>query len=684
MLGAMICLGVAFLLWRRGKPAPVRALLIAALGTSAVHLLASTPDAVDTRALWLVAALRNLVWLAVLRALFALDGRDTTLRPVRPVILALALAELLQVPLVLLAEVFPAPEAFALIAKVSAIFHMLFAIGVLVLVHNLYVGAASQQRPRMGRLAGAFVIGWGCELNAFAVLYLSGATPDLMAIARAAAWSAAAVLILFDARRTKLRQISPSRSVAFQSLSLIVIALYLFALFTIDAVFVGSDAGLGTLSRFGAVVLAVSIGAMLASSGLRGWFREILLRNLFRHRYDYRDEWLRLSGTLAGHKAEMQPLEERAVQALADIVDSPAGLMLAPSEEGGMTLTARWNWPTIEVPGTSLSDRAMIAIERDNRVIDIDAIRDAGGQGKDGLPLPGWLMDIERAWALVPLQVGGRLAAVVVLARPACSRQLDWEDFDLLRIVGQQLAAHLGENQAHKALMEAARFDEFNRRIAFVMHDIKNLASQLGLLVSNAERHIENPAFRSDMLVTLRNATGRLESLLGRLSNYGGSGVGRTISISAGDAVRAALPMEVEAGLVTIEDDREAKLSGDPEALAQVLRHLVRNAIDASETGQAVHIRFPGTERLAGIEITDKGRGMSPEFIRTSLFKPFVTTKPDGFGIGAFEARELVRAMGGRLEVESREGLGSRFVIWLPRAEDNAPIPAAQDDRKVA
>jgi signal transduction histidine kinase len=59
---------------------------------------------------------------------------------------------------------------------------------------------------------------------------------------------------------------------------------------------------------------------------------------------------------------------------------------------------------------------------------------------------------------------------------------------------------------------------------------------------------------------------------------------------------------------------------------------------------------------------------MSPEFVRKQLFKPFVSSKPGGFGIGAFEARELVRAMRGRLDVESREGLGSRFVIRLPLA----------------
>jgi signal transduction histidine kinase len=69
------------------------------------------------------------------------------------------------------------------------------------------------------------------------------------------------------------------------------------------------------------------------------------------------------------------------------------------------------------------------------------------------------------------------------------------------------------------------------------------------------------------------------------------------------------------------------------------------------------------------IEVVDSGCGMSPDFVRTKLFKPFVSSKQGGFGIGAFEARELVQAMRGRLEVDSREGIGSRFTVCLPLAD---------------
>lgn len=674
-LAALACLASAYMLWRGQKTAPSRALVIAGLGTAAAHMLASTPGIIDPAGIWLVTALRNLVWLALIRALFAADGRHASLRPVEPLLVALALAELLQVPLAVMAGIFPDPVAFSLMAKVSAIFHLLFTIGILVLVHNLYGGAGPQQRPRIKWVAGALVVAWGTELNVFAASYLWGELPVAMELLRAAAWTVAAFFLWLDGRQSGAREFSPSRTVTFQSLSLIVIAFYLFALFTIDGAVTGDNPGLGIVGRFGAVVFAVAIGALLASRNLRAWLRDVIVRNLFRHRYDYREEWLRLSATVGANSA---PAEQRAVQALADIMDSPGGFLLSPGDEGAFELSAHWHWPTLDVPATGLSEPLARIIGHQGAVIELDTVRGAN-QPFGGHHLPEWLMSTERAWLLVPLQVDGRTTGMIVLARPAYSRALDWEDRDLLRIVGQQLAAHHSQNQAQKALLESARFDEFNRRMAFVMHDIKNLASQFGLLVSNAERHIEKPAFRADMLVTLRNATERLESLLGRLSSYGANGVGKPVPVAPLDAIRSALKSELASGLVEVGRGGGATMLGDREALETVLKHLVRNAIEASEPGQKVEIHFPGTDRMAGVAIVDSGSGMTPEFLRTGLFKPFVSTKNNGFGIGAYEARELVRAMGGRLEVESRVGAGSRFVIWLPRAAD-----LADEDRKVA
>jgi signal transduction histidine kinase len=113
---------------------------------------------------------------------------------------------------------------------------------------------------------------------------------------------------------------------------------------------------------------------------------------------------------------------------------------------------------------------------------------------------------------------------------------------------------------------------------------------------------------------------------------------------------------------VIVAGDRDALAIADPARLEQALGHLIQNAVEASPDGEPVTV----TIGRASIEVADRGAGMSATFVRDRLFRPFVSTKHGGFGIGAFEARQVVQAMGGTLDVVSREGEGTRFTIGLP------------------
>jgi signal transduction histidine kinase len=121
--------------------------------------------------------------------------------------------------------------------------------------------------------------------------------------------------------------------------------------------------------------------------------------------------------------------------------------------------------------------------------------------------------------------------------------------------------------------------------------------------------------------------------------------------------------------------DARLAVVADPAGLEQALGHLVQNAIDASPAGAPVRICFERRGGEVGIAVIDSGEGMSAEFIRSRLFQPFSSTKEGGFGVGAFEARSIVAAMSGRIEVESRPGEGSRFTILLPAADAAAFEP---------
>jgi signal transduction histidine kinase len=176
------------------------------------------------------------------------------------------------------------------------------------------------------------------------------------------------------------------------------------------------------------------------------------------------------------------------------------------------------------------------------------------------------------------------------------------------------------------------------------------------------------------MLVTLRNSTEKLNALVARLSRYGAGSVEDLSSVRADAVAKGVVAQLGGKHPVSMVEDTECEVAANRETLEQVLLHLVQNAIDASTENSPVFVSVSNKGLNGMIEVVDSGCGMSADFVRSRLFKPFDSTKQGGFGIGAYEARELVRAMRGRLEVESREGLGTRFAVILPLAEAAALI----------
>ena len=558
----------------------------------------------------------------------------------------------------------------------SAIMRMMIAVGALVLVHNLYNAATVATRAAIRLPMFALALIWVYDLNLYTICYLArDMTNELFAL-RGFVVAVAAPIFALATRQSQNWDIRLSRSITFQSLSLVAIGGYVIAMVAISSALEmigGEYARLIQVSFvFGASVIAL---VLLPSSRLRGWFRVKISKHLFQHRYDYRAEWLRFTDTLGRPGEGAMPLEARVIQAVADITESPGGLLLVPGPAGGLVTHARWNWQLLDPPVPAASHAVADWLGQSGHVVELDQLRNGGDE--TARHIPEWLIAEPRAWAMIPLVHFDRLAGVVILERPQIDRTLDWEDFDLLRVVGRQVASYLAEARGQEALSDAQRFDEFNRRFAFIMHDIKNLVSQLSLVTRNAERHADNPEFRADMIVTLKNSTARMNDLLARLSQHNKARPEepratklQPIAEAVAQAKRGLHPIIIggTAGLV---------LRADAVRLEQALTHIVQNAIDASPPTEPVSINF----RLAGdevaIDVVDQGTGMSDTFIREQLFKPFASTKEGGFGIGAFEARALITAMDGRIEVVSRTDTGSRFTIILPGVSENRlePIP---------
>lgn len=693
--GACAAITVAVSLWgQRERYSGAGKAIVASLAMTALWCLAVTVEGELSLVAQGLLGLRNLAYLWAIYAMFASDGRHTSLAEVGPVVAVLCLVDIL-VPAVQFIEhrINPALLSEGQLYQLNIMLAMLGVVGSLVLVHNLYASASSSGRQMLRWPALALAAVWVFELNLYTVAYLAQHWPvELAALHGLLDIGFAGILALGVMKGREPLRLRPSRRITFQSMSLIVIGLYFVAMIAIARWLANEGGAWARWWQFSFLIAAISAAALLLPSRrARGWMRVMLTKHFFAHRYDYREEWLRFASTIGGQGRDAPPLQQRAVQALADITDSPAGLLLTLDESGELALAARWQWPTADVPAQAMPLASAQILAASYHILDLDTVR-SGADGQSGdakakvgpIIIPEWLREESRAWAVVPLRHNARLVGVVILARPPHDRKLDWEDFDLLRVVAQQIGTYLAEYQGQQALAEAARFDDFHRRIAFVMHDIKNLSSQLSLLARNAERHAENPAFRADMLVTLRNSADKLNHLVARLSRYGAGTVDKVEPVKVGHlAQQLAAGFRARHNVQVIE--REAcTIAGQQHMVEQVLTHLVQNAVDASGPEQPVFVSIAGDGRDGRIEIVDSGHGMSPEFVRNRLFKPFDSSKPGGFGIGAYEARELVRAMHGRLDVESREGIGTRFIIRLPLASLGERMNSTDHDQKVA
>ncbi|MHB8825305.1 MAG: XrtA/PEP-CTERM system histidine kinase PrsK, partial [Thiobacillus sp.] len=225
---------------------------------------------------------------------------------------------------------------------------------------------------------------------------------------------------------------------------------------------------------------------------------------------------------------------------------------------------------------------------------------------------------------------------------------------------------HLAQMRAANQLIVARQFESFNRTTTFVIHDLKNLVAQLSLLLANAEKHKHNPEFQADMLDTIENAVARMNKVLAQLRHGSDETQAQSVALAAILNEAAASKQAFKLRPAIDLPPSGLRVRAERERLTRAVGHLLQNALEATPPSGQVTLRGFEEAGQAIVEISDNGSGMDDTFIRTRLFQPFDSTKGAGMGIGAYECRETIRALGGQLEVDSAPGRGTRFRISLP------------------
>ena len=548
----------------------------------------------------------------------------------------------------------------------------------LALAAQLGRDAPIESRTALRSLVAASGLATGAQAVLAIVAAAGAGVPRPLLGGTGAALAVSGLLLLFGLRLRPQWSlaifVSPeARSYAprfLATLSILLLVLLLLPVFRSMAPAAAQQAALLLILATG-----VPMGLMLFSERLNARLRVYVSKHFLPFRYDYREEWLRLIDTLVSPDSKAL-LPERAIRGVAQIVGSPAGVLWMRTRDGGaFTATAGWNTRALPEERILPDDPALaFMLERQWTIDTAELARRPELYG--GLRRPEWLASFPEGLLIVPLISNETLIGLIVLFQSSSAFRLTFEEIDLLRTSGRQVAAFLAQYDADQRLAEGRQFEAFNRLTAFVMHDLKNLIAQQSLMVQNAARHKGNPAFFEDAMATIDNSVARMNKLLQQLQ--GGETVGPRqrvrVAATAADAIERCRSREPAPELVDESD--EVSVWIDRERLTTVLAHLIRNAQEATPRDGHVTVRVAQADGSAVIEIADDGCGMDPEFVRDRLFRPFDTTKGSkGMGIGAYQARMFVADSGGSLRVESEPGHGTRFFIRLPAHDPGSAMP---------
>lgn len=461
-----------------------------------------------------------------------------------------------------------------------------------------------------------------------------------------------------------------SRHVVFYSTGVIAVGVYL-SLMSFGGYYLRIYGGTwGPIAQTIFLAGAVLVLFVIMSSGeRRAKLRIFLSKHFYKNKYDYREEWLRLIHNISEYKSAKE-FKDNIIQIVARILLCRGGVLFL-EKTNEYECVSSWNSPEIhqKVPFSSSLVKFMNNYEW---IIDLREYK-SNREHYNNLEVPEWMEEMTSAWLILPLKHHYKLIGFFILLESGVQQKVNWEDRDLLKAVGRQISSYLAFIQASEALNQAEKFDAFNRLSAYVVHDLKNLVSQLELIMKNAEEYKDNPEFIADSFLTVSNVVVRMQKMLGQFKKKRfDESDARVVDVKEVltelvESHSSLLPKPV---LHASEDVLQVYV--EPERFRNIIEHLVQNAQEATKDDGYVKIILSSEDDYVNVKVEDSGCGMSQEFIRDRLFRPFDTTKGNaGMGIGVFEVKEFVSSYGGNLSVDSTIGAGTVFEVKIPLSDGN-------------
>ncbi|MDH5764374.1 MAG: PEP-CTERM system histidine kinase PrsK [Gammaproteobacteria bacterium] len=462
-----------------------------------------------------------------------------------------------------------------------------------------------------------------------------------------------------------------SRKVVFHTTTLLASAVYLMTM-GIAGYYVRDYGGSWGLvaQAFLLFFTILSLLLFLFSERIRARWKVLLNKHFYPYKYDYRDEWLRFIRTISSSEGE-QSFYTKTIISIAQIIDSPGGMLWLYNEHDGLyECVETYHMPMVN--DKELAESSLVQFMAENEfVISVDEFYVAPEVYKrlGCLELPSWVDEVS-AWLIVPLIHIDDLIGFIVLNHSRIdNKHFNWEDSDLLNTVARQAASFIVQREVSEALAEARQFENYNKLSTYMVHDIKNLVTQLSLITSNAEKHKANPLFVDDVIKTIINSVDKMNIMMNMLQ---GKSVNKPfIIVNIIELLHELVINRKNAGVMPAPiltcKDEQCNVVCDREQLFSIVGHLIQNAQDATESDGRIDLILSTHDGWVVIEVKDTGCGMSDQYIKNELFKPFKSTKGGrGMGIGVYEVREIITSFGGKVDVASEVGVGTSFKVMIP------------------
>jgi putative PEP-CTERM system histidine kinase len=465
--------------------------------------------------------------------------------------------------------------------------------------------------------------------------------------------------------------VHPSHSVLQGSLTVLLVGIYLLVVGLLAKVVAHLGRGDAfALQAFVVMVALVLLASVLQSDRVRLQLRRFVSRNFRRPVYDYRTLWQEFNAATAS-RVEQTDLCRSLVRSIADMFQAlSVTIWLVDERREAFTLAASTS--LAESKGREIGPQEAETAELieyfQNRPEPIDF---ESSQAPWALRLKRWHpREFHNGGNRVcqPIIGRGDFLGLLILGDRVGGAAFSLQDFDLLKCVGEHAAASLLNAQLSQKLLQAKEFEAFQTMAAFFVHDFKNAASTLNLMLQNLPVHFDDPAFREDVLRGMSKTVAHINHLIGRLGLLRHELKIQPAEADLNEVISTAVAgLEKKSGSVLVKDLHSLpKILLDQEQMHKVVTNLVLNATEAVAKEGQVRIATNRNNGWAVLTVADNGCGMSSEFVKCSLFRPFQTTKKSGLGIGMFQSMMIVRAHGGRIAVESEPGRGTSFQVFLP------------------